>query len=655
MKNNNLKNNQNVKNWMNSVKKLPNGVRVCVQKNINPSIIFNKLGSLADLDIGINGMAHLFEHYVFRHDFFKTRKCNASTNPGFMIFFSTNELQEFERLIDLFYKKTGDDYEERFNKDLEINTKDIEKITRELENEYYYRLAKNYGYEYLGLLFDNPLYIGGRADEFKDMEKIKKTFIKLWESIDPNDISILIPEDSWMILVEKTFGTKKKTYTFPKIHRPMKNIVVNKSKFIYLSYPGSFYTISFKFDLSEAEMVNRMATLLNFFVNTNSRGTVLPIGDYLFLKYCFPNNDILKKFVNCVMGVKPEDLHKELRPEIFANFEGPLHYNDYAELVIYSDYVKQIANCDPLSLINEITEFWVVLKDKMTNGDIIITTPHNNFLKTNIDKYNVGYCLNICDLDNLLVDSRLEPAFSNILFSHNPVKRIRLINCKYNINKSIKMNNIPENYMLVNSHNIYDILCNKVDIINVNRGSYVVDVGKKYRIKSLENDIINYSGYGYNYNPDFDFFGDMLGLYLFDYKLPKITDVVFSLPASIFPKNEYKINIDFSKDRIININTPYKFIANYFKLPNNTDFDVDLLAFHLKSLGYTYASLSREYYHNKKYYYYLFSASTYPDDYIYYVMNYIKSFEPSSKIITVKSDVGKYCFNEFDEFIHGYK
>src|SRR5690606_36396672 len=86
------------------ITKLNNGVNVYIADNITmPNILFNGIGSILDMQIGIWGMCHFFEHYIFKKTYIKGR-FNACTSMNFVYFFCEDaNIKYFKEIVNFFY------------------------------------------------------------------------------------------------------------------------------------------------------------------------------------------------------------------------------------------------------------------------------------------------------------------------------------------------------------------------------------------------------------------------------------------------------------------------------------------------------------------------------------------------------------------------
>lgn len=658
--------------------KKENGLNLYLSDKITmPCILFNGIGSILDMKIKIWGLCHFFEHYVFKKVYIKSR-FNASTGMNIMYFFCEKpDIEDFKEIIGFFYDSNNEEL---------INQKDyfddeslIKNIAREIENEYYYRSSLNQSYNPFYTIFNRPLYAGGRLDDFKNTSEIKKWIKNVWNYIDGKDIYILIPQkfESIIPLIDKTFGTKKRTFNIPnsKINLciPVKPKI--EDPFVYITYKDNkWYSIMFKFDIQDN--VIPAITILNYFTTFKIYTDYYPIGNNLIVKYSFKDLTEFKLFIYTIKNFNDDFLLNYQQLNSILEIVNTNDEDLLKEIILNYDTIVELGKKNPIDLLNTLNGYFCDLKSKInTYGEFFITAPDkNNLLQTSTDHYNSQYTIVPSSFSTFLM-------CNNFLYTpHNPLdlfmynkddysvnyKFFSGINnkiCKYNSSKYYSLTGIKNDkyyYRSMPKDSLSLILQKGIDIISIKNDYYVVRCKKrnKYLLDKI------YTQYSQNYtyidvldiNLDIDTLGKALKIFLLDNNNTSFTNIIYSILNGHIPRNVSikNNNIYIPCDKVIEIQCPYTFVCFLFGL-NDYDFNGMLLEYMLKNDGLIYYSRYNTILSNGKVYNYLFYPTVYVEEVCKFAVPYIRSFDIDCNILIIKSIKGKYDLRSLDNLFQYFK
>lgn len=662
---------------------LPNGVSIYSSKTIESFYFsFNKLGSFLDYKIGINGMAHFFEHFIFKDAYIES-KLNATTKFNSMMFYTNyQDYQQFLKLISFFYDISDTENLKIVEK---INTKEyfkdaydlIDNIRKELENEYYYRNVKRYANNCLNVMYGKPLYIGGRFEDFNDPDEIIKQIKNIWNNIDGKDIFFIIPEkylDESTEIILRTFGTKKKTYHFKEFTTKLKPPILNpkiENPYICATSDSLFYELLFKFNYNELEEVRKNILILNYFTNFLWSISLSIIGSEVIVKFYSSNENRFKLLLFLIKNNSFTNLLDINNLDEIINFIPLKYYEDEVifEMILEYENIKKISKLTPIDMIANVQSFFERLNTKLIKyGNFMAFLPDNHFINTNFDIYNNPYnvfCSSLNSLDDKNhFDTDIYNVFnkkwkySNVYGNNNTF--FKDCTCKKNI--IIRDNPNDKKYRLKISNEllkcpwIYDKEVNIIKNINPkNNNKELLLFSNNPILLSRIQQEVNYSimntmEYSTSFI-DIDVLSNAFSYYLLNTSPPKMEELIYMIQNRINPKlqNYNNCSISFTNDRLIKINTPYNFIIIFFKLPTYTDFNLTLLSHYLKTQGFIYSGREKiinDMYNNL---YYLFYPTMYINEVLTYTNNYINSYQfdcPIVNIISTKST--NYDFTNLD-------
>lgn len=686
----------NSKKFILPITKKNNGLSIYISnENKDFFILFKNYGSIKNIEIGIDGLTHLFEHYVFKNYYlYSDNSVNAFTSYNDMAFIagsSKNQLRNALDIISFFY---DDNYNEVINSPnyFDDSKERINNLAIELENEY--MLRKDISSKRLMFLVNKPSYLGGRQIDYIDHKHVVTAIKNLWNSIHGSDIFIQIPDnikDDLLPLIDKTFAKKQQKYKFKKKkHELLIPENLQNDRYLYITNNNNFvrYDVSFRFDSSDYNFVKRMGIFIALFTNLTLNPEVGVISDCVFLTFRFSTLSNLKQFLYLLKIFDNEDLdYSFVNMFSYKKFVSGLQSDHFNYMVCANyDIISDITKYSMEDYMYYICVYFACLKKKIYEpGSLVITGP-NSLIYTNINKYNELYDISVSSIDLFFKDI---PIFYNYNWDAFKVPNFTLLNkfdllfrnsettivCEYNISKCVEINKYPYKkiyseydnlfnmekcYMpLVSQFNlnlvcIYDdyITVTSKDLNKINMIKEIVENNNKIYLKDVNTTI------------KLDLYYDLLCIYFYDATV-KFSQLVyqvihnnFNSTLEYYYRNNNVSSFIFNEDKDINIKTSHGFVFLFFITNKNDSMDLSInpITQHFKSKGLLYYYREYKIYKEDKVYNYVFIPSVVPDMIKDKAMRYIKSFN-NVPIVSVISNVSNstYDFTELDNLINTVK
>lgn len=697
-KNSNKITSKNIKkeidNFSKLITTLPNGIKIYSSKDVDTFYVsFNNFGTNIDPYIGINGITHLFEHYVFQN-YYVDEKLNAFTKADLMSFYTySNDYNLFKKIIEFFYIENDshkDDSPKDNSKDSKskytelllddeyyANSKDfISKLKKELENEYYYRYSQHISSNCYNVVYNRPQYPGGREVDFSNTNDVINGIKKLWKYLDPKDIYFIIPEfhlEKSLNLIRETFGTKKKTFNLKRNNSLVKNIPQKckdiENPFVYLTSNVYFYEVVIRFDADELKYVKKQIAILNYFTNF-----------LLYIEYSIIENDCIVRFITNYYSVFKLLLYT-IKNNTFSNILNlqtgddliriiPYNQMDTSyinDMILYYDEIQEVSKYEPIKIIENVANFFKRLNNKLYKyGDFFIISP-NDMLHNKNDVYHNPYSMMCSGLDTFISQNKIYNADYKLFFDNAKYTMINFqknLYCTKNcikrdfndfcVNKKFKLK-VPKGITKYPSLNLLDASLiqnnnNDQEMILFSNNYYnLLNVQNSYNktINGLDYD----SSIGYN-SLNIDSLHNIFSYYLFNsISIPKISDLISMMQNKIKPvyRNFDNYHISFTCDKIIDIKTPYSFVVLFFKMPEDNSFNLLILSHLLKSHGYIYSGREKTFEFSNYNHNYLFYPTVFINEVINYSYDYIKSFDLNCEIFIIRSKQSDcYDFSNLD-------
>lgn len=614
------------------MKTLHNGVKIFPGDYF--LITFNNIGFTTDKNLGINGLTHLFEHYIAEINYTDPYS-NAYTSLNEMGFFTKNRNLQFQKnLIKIFY---DENYKEKLSNLSYYEDKLLKYKIRELESEYNYRKDDYTKLSLLNTLYGDPIYDGGRNSEFKDLDKVKKSFVKIWKSIAPKDISIMVPkkfESELILLLEKTFGTKKKTDNIEKITKEM---ILPPEKFensyVLISDTLSHnFKLAFVFDCDDIEYIKLNFYLLILYSNFSFGIYITRLYDDIFVILNFNNLQDMKIFLYLLKDYKSDILDYT---SVFTEFRK--------NIPIFNDQkiIEKLESMTLESKLNLANDFFQKLKKYLTEyGRCILFTPCNEFINNSSDQYDSLFYIDSCKWNIFFNDYNYSNIKFNNIFQTSNIKNFysNYLNEKITVKLVAKsnehLNNLPK--LIINKNYLPFIIKDRdLDLIDYSNEEFLVNVKLPenynavfHRYKNIcYNNLNNNYSIGsikdyLNYDIVFNAFKScflLMEKYISMDQLFFLTEYNYVPKYNLLHEYDYKIN-----NQTIYVKSPLNFVSILVK----TNFPIDFVYLNnvLKYKGYIYTS-----YINYKetidgYLYLVFIPTVFIEETVFYIKNFIDSY-----------------------------